>query len=236
MFFTSERKVRAAETAAMVDALLSQKEEIKKRLEEINVINDQLHSVVSETQLLSLSVMKKLKGELKVAKKSIISICKKLREGIVLLDWQGNVVQINDAAEKMFSIYEKPYLNKPFTDLIKTMDFGHDCSLPHDELFFKELSNRILNKIHCTDHCESCTGTKSCTTCTSDKIKSELPSFFDLENEIVTQIVLNKGGKPFRFGFSFSMLDNDPERITDVIYIFLFKELSKTKVVEKAYA
>lgn len=213
MFFKTLRITQQEENKQIIEAMFSQKEEINARLAEMSRITEQLQTVVSETHQIALQVTKKIKSELKVAKKSVLSIIKRLQAGAILLDWQGHIIQINNSAELMFGIKESSCLNNHFYEL---MEFSDKSLIPNKPNFFSELSEKILLKSN-DGLILSCS--------TGAKVKSELPSCFDIEKDVATSVQLASGKSPIKLNLTFSILDNNPEQVNDVVYVFLFKEL-----------
>lgn len=200
----------------------SQKLEIKRRLGELTETNKRLRLAVTETRVASVTVMNKLRKEFVTAHRSLSGICKKLKEGAILLNFKGEVVQLNEAAEKLFGVDEASALQASFSKIITEMNpiLLDGRALDLTETFFSDLSCRILNKLQCTK-CDGCSR--------EQRIKSQLPSFFDMENDAVTEVQLTRNGKQLMTNFTFSILDNEPQTLNDLTYVFLFTSAKRSR-------
>lgn len=206
----------------VIDNLTAQREEIKKKLEKLSEVNKQLELAVRETQAISVKLIEKLNKELKVAKKSITSICSKLKEGVILVDASGKIIQLNPAGEKLFGIKNKVVVGKQFQEVIAWLDpiiiDGHETQkVIMAPEFFEDLSSRLLNDFKSWD--PSVNRYVYCNEC----LKKEVPGLFDLEKEKVLSAYSSCQQEPVEVTFTFSILDNDPNDANDLIYIFIFR-------------
>jgi len=194
------------------EVMSKKREEIKRKLEEVERVNSQLEIAVSETKQLSVDLVGKLKKELKVAKKSLTSITKKLHEGVLLVDHQGNVIQLNKTGEKLLGIEEGAAVGKRICDVINQVADGEN-EIRFSPSFFAELSQKII------DQASKFTNGKKFTEC-NRVFKEALPGA--LEPEVELQLDADVCGRKVKLTFMFSLLDNDPESLSDLTYVFLF--------------
>jgi PAS domain-containing protein len=212
MFFTNKKSKKEQ---GLIDLMVLQRAEIQKRLEEVSELNTQLAAVVQETHSISAAVMDKLKKELKIAKKSLTSICRRLKEGVLLVNNTGQVVEVNTAGQKMLGVTSTDLIGRQLTEMVSWVK-GENQTTPIvlSVDFFENLSTNLLERA-ITDH-----------TVDKDRIDDLLPEFLNFEHEITLDVHLAKIGQPFKFFMTFSILDNDPENLNDVTYIFLFRPIN----------
>jgi len=220
MFFMTTSERRAAKKTEAADALTltAQREEIQKKFDEIEKVNQQLANTVAETKAISIEVAKKLKSELKIAKRSFTSFNKKLPSGVMLVDYQGNVIQLNPAGEKIFALQEEQIIHRPIGELVKLMAPILDQNEKPVEFstdYFLTLSTEL--------HRRSKTCGKVCKVGACDEcVRERLPSFLSLDHE--TQLTVRCGDRNLTVDLSFTLLDNTPDDLNDFIYVFIFRK------------
>ena len=218
MFFSkAENKKVAVEKAALEELTRTRREEIRRRLTEVDSVNLRLKETVKETQAISFALIGKLKKELKVAKKTLTSITRRIKEGVVLINYKGDVLQVNPAAEKLFGVREDDFLGKNFKESLGAM---LETKLPDGQPlglkpgFYAELSEKIFEAVK-----QYTNGQKYRE---SNRIFNEmLPDMIQPEVE-VPLCVKDASGKKLKLNFMFSILDNDPEDVSDITYVYLF--------------
>lgn len=231
MFF-NKKEAKKAEAAEVIQRMGAQRDEIKRKLKEMADVNIQLDTAVKETQEISVSVIKKLSKELKMAKKSITSVCSKLKEGIILVDSAGAIIQLNASGEALFGIESKAVVGRDFSEVVEWLDPSIDSTgeqISMQKNFFTKLSNKLVTKLKKWDQSEN--RYLFCNCC----LKKELPAWFDLDNEIVINAFVSSTATPARMAFSFSILDNDPESLKDIVYIFIFRRASPDGLSRRHY-
>ena len=206
-------------TATVAALSLNRKAEIKEKLEVVSKINEQLMVAVRETQATSVELIKKLKSELKVAKKSLTSVCEKLKDGVLLADHTGAVIQANKAVETMIGAKVIGRKLDELVESIATLDGKKldGIKFQFTPEFFGDLSDKLLARIEAG--CTVSTKHNICNRCLSE----QLLSHFNLTGDVTLTACLNCPGRP-EVSFSFSILDNDPESLADLIYIIVIRD------------
>jgi len=207
------------------------RDEIKRRMEVVDEISQQLAAAVSETKEMSNKLTEKIKSEikkLKIAKKSLTSMTAKLNEGVIMLDHNGIVIHLNRTGCKLFGINEKDVIGKSLPSLIgcgnQALDkFGAEIEKPIlQSSFFAKLSKKILKKLSTDKMIDRYNVCNAC-------LVEELPFCVEANQEqsLGVMITLNEENIPMRVNFS--VLDNDPDEIDDITYIFLFDRRSTSR-------
>lgn len=216
MFF-SKKKIKANE-AAITASIDAQKEVIKQRLNEVGSFSAQLQEEVLKTQVASFSIMSKLKHEFKIAKKSLTSICQKMVSGVVIVDHDGGIIALNQAAATLFDVEADAYIGQDLNELISSIDpVGPLKPLQVDKTYFSQMSELLFERLSC-DCKDNCT--------TEERLKEVLPPYFDIDKDVKT-VLTTTSKKKITINMAFSVLNNDPEHVNDVTYIFFFRTPAK---------
>lgn len=227
MFFNTKneyQKKLAAEKAALEEMTSKRRQEIRGRLAEVDNVNHRLRETVKETQVISVALIGKLKKELKVAKKTLTGMTRRLKEGVVLINHIGDVIQLNPAGEKLFGVKEEDFVGKNFKDslgkVIQTkLPDGQPLGLKAS--FYSELSAKIFESVK-----KYTNGQKLKE---SNRIfKETLPHLIQPDTEVPLTVKC-ADGKNLKLNFMFSILDNDPEDVSDITYVYLFSRCTKIK-------
>lgn len=217
MFFSSKAKTSAIH--ASVEKLQARRAEIKDKMADAEAISIKLGEAVRKTQEMTSELADKVNRETKIAKKSLTSISAKLKEGLIMLDHLGKIIHLNKTGSKIFGVAESEVLGKTLSDLVECGNNLHDRNgniIPKPILkddFFINLSTVIFNKIMNSSEkylvCNEC-------------LKNALPFCFEggIDKSMAVDVIYK--GKEISLKISLSVLDNDPESLQDVNYIFLF--------------
>jgi len=195
------RKDQISNLKLAMDSASNGRAAIKSKLREAKLVEDQLTNLISETCNLTITLQEKLNSRLKLTNNSIKTIYKNLREGVILLDFKGNVLDVNESYEKIFQHTKDEFLGGDFSGVIAHMIATKldGSSLEFSKEEFLKMSNKI---------CKEC----------KDPAIEEILTF--------TQ----EGSKrKKKLSIKISLLDNAPERIEDVIYVVFFKPLNRAE-------
>ena len=198
------------------------RQEIRKKMKDLDHLHQELTEVLTRTQEVANGVSDKIRGELKIAKKSLFSISERLNEGVMLLNYRGDIIHLNKVGAEIFGVTEEHVLDKCLTDII---DCGNQAiddmgqiieKQPLIESFFINLSEKILAKIKSspprTDKYQVC----------NECLISALPFCVELEGAAAVKVKVTLGNQQFLLKITSSILDNNPERLEDLTYVFLF--------------
>lgn len=200
-----------------------QREDVKKKLQMIDEVNTKLAEAVRQTQEISSSLSEKVNRELKIARKSLTSISSKLKEGLMMVDYNGHITHLNKTATKILGITEAQAVGKYLEDFIECSNiaFDGDGKVVQKPIlmrhFFKELSVKIFEKLASNPTCEKyiiC----------NKALQEEIPFCFESDLDTVLGVKIVCNGKPLSLTVTLTVLDNDPECIKDVSYVFLFND------------
>lgn len=226
MFFTGftglSKKARRQRLDQVNDVAASNRAVIKARLQEVTAVDQQLFQVVSETKTLTNSIKDKLSTHLKITRNTLKSICQNLKEGVILVDYTGSVIEVNNSCERTFSLTKEAMLGKSFSQICDKLNAikedGGEIHLTQN--FFNSLSTNIFTRINCKRDCKTCTA-PDCLKNVEDYFKGE----FNPQIEVMLRLQPPGYEKSVKCSFSFSVLDNDPESVEDITYILFFKIL-----------
>jgi len=215
MFFNS----KSPAAALPAEKLEAHRNEIKDKLAEVEKIGRDLEEAVRQTQEMSSKLSEKISKECKTARKSLTSISAKLREGLIIMDSSGKITHLNRTGLKIFGLQEKDVIGKTLVEVIECGNNLHDANgnivaKPIlRENFFSDLSQRLLDRVK-----DSTEKYLVCNEC----LKDELPFCFDggIEHPMAVEIIYQ--GRQIKLKVTLSVLDNDPDDLIDVNYIFLF--------------
>jgi transcriptional regulator with PAS, ATPase and Fis domain len=205
MLFSRSAKTRKLRMKSMEESHVNNRTVIEGKLKAANVVDEQLDSVLAETKALTTDIQHKLSTKLKITRNTIKTIVHSVKEAIVILDNKGTVIESNSAFEDAFT-----------------------CSRRMIGLNFKEIC-KVLNPT------------------TEDGKKYELTpdfnslsqSIFDTKNfktDIQPEIMLDVNPchfDSFKCLFSLSILDNEPEHVSDISFILFFKCLKRATDLER---
>jgi hypothetical protein len=189
------------------------------RFQQVKDVDDQLAQIITDTRNLTSSIQEKLSGRLKITKNTIKSICQNLREGVVIVNYEGKVIEVNTAYEKSFIVERDAMIGMDFSEVIKQQAAAEadGSKLALTKEFFKNMSKSVFNRLDCKKDCDICT-----TRCD----QTYFDGTFNPQNEAVISMKPT-GKKPHMVAFSFSILDNEPESEEQVSYILFFKNLQR---------
>lgn len=114
---------------------------IDNKLKEINDIDIQLSKVISDTKELTHLIQEKLSMRLKITPKTIKTIVTNIREGIIILNSVGDIIEINDYFIKKYSFKS----NMNFKDICKDLKCTHDDKPFKLLIDFEDMSKKIFN-------------------------------------------------------------------------------------------
>ena len=215
MFFgiTKSTKPRSDKFKQLKEAALINRSEIEKKLKDTKIVEQELTQVVMDTKTLTKIINKKLTNLLKITNKTLKSVCQSLKDGVVIVDYNGIIVETNNSFENIFLVPKDEVIGANLGELCVRLDALKDgCKF--EMIDFKEISNKALDhslarkKRDCSKNCFPCI--KQC----EDSAKVNLN--IDLE-------VYPTGSKSFLCNVAITALDNDPEQLEDVNFILFFK-------------
>lgn len=205
--------------AQVKESSCAERQPISSRFQQVKDVDDQLTQVITDTKNLTSSIQEKLSGRLKITKNTIKSICQNLREGVIIVNYIGKVIEVNTAYEKSFVVERDKLIDLDFSDVIKnqnaTESDGSEFILTQQ--FFQDISKNVFHREDCK---------KDCSICTIKCHENYFDGVFNPQNEAVI-LMKPTGKKPRAVAFSFSILDNDPMKEEDVSYILFFKNLQR---------
>lgn len=192
-------------------------EKIRKKLEEIDEIHSTLNDIVASTQAANITLAVKLKNQLKNGRRSFASLSEKLNVGVVIVDYQGIIKQINPKGQQLLQVSELECVSKSVFDFIlsvEPVDPPGERLIP-TENFFHKFSEIIFNVM------VDCKLAKPviCKKCMDDIGCSLLP-----EREQTVKVVTPKAPNGELVRFNFSILDNGPDVVSDITYVFVFRK------------
>jgi len=173
---------------------------VRAKFKEVDEADAQFMKLISETKHLTASVSEKLDMHLKITRSTVKSICQSLRDGVVLIDFSGKIIDLNGSCEKIFTIQKDSILGDTFNHLMRALHLKlNGVQFNFSTEFFKELSEKIFGHQ-----------------------QLESPDGIDLGQEISLS-AQPAGCDKFNVVFSFSVLDNEPSKVEDVTYMVYFK-------------
>lgn len=192
---------RALRKKALEDEATVNRKIIEGKLKEVGVIDQQLTNLLNDTKTLTKTVREKISGRLKINSKALKSICRRINEGVVILNSDGVVLEANKAFEDLFLDGES-IVNSKFesicTKLNPTNADGEKFTLSPN---FKQLAQKIFNS---KDF--------------STSIQPEISLFVNQKNNPEQSKCI----------FSLTVLDNDPAEVDDITFMLFFKCLNRS--------
>jgi PAS domain-containing protein len=200
MFFTTS--ARKSHLSALNDITSKSRSIISAKMKEVEEIDNQLKQVISETKRLTISIREKFDTQLKITKKSLKTLCQNLNDGVILVDCNGCIVEVNESCETIFGFSKEELVSKELSHLASLLQIKKSNGEPFDPSvnFFEALSHNIFYRL------------------------SQGDDVMDLETKLT--ITHPKNGEE-NFSFSFSVLDNDPEEFEDITYIVFFRKITR---------
>jgi PAS domain-containing protein len=200
MFFTTS--ARKSHLSALNDITSKSRSIISAKMKEVEEIDNQLKQVISETKRLAISIREKFDTQLKITKKSLKTLCQNLNDGVILVDCNGCIVEVNESCETIFGFSKEELVSKELSHLASLLQIKKSNGEPFDPSvnFFEALSHNIFYRL------------------------SQGDDVMDLETKLT--ITHPKNGEE-NFSFSFSVLDNDPEEFEDITYIVFFRKITR---------
>ena len=192
---TKSSKQRQIRKMEFENTINSNNEIIQNRLKEALVVDKQLAQVISDTKELTTQIQAKLDSKLKITRSTLKSLCHNIREGMIISNYLGKVIETNKAFEDSFSLNDSA-VGMNFIQICEKLnpmnEDGTKYELTQD---FKALSKTIFKFKHFNAV---------------------------IQSELVVEICM-PGKNPFKCMFSVSVLDNSPERVEDICYVLFFK-------------
>jgi hypothetical protein len=215
------KKQRQQRLKELEDSAKLIRAEIDKKLAEVKAVDKQLADVLTDTQHLTHSIQQKLNMRLKITRNSLKTIMHSLRDGIVILDYSGNVVEMNLAS---FKITDKDhFIGKSFNELAQELEITLPGDVPFqvDPKFFEEFSTYIFEKtcpsLSCDEDCANCVYPLS-------ELEAYLKAKIRLPNSTKIKI---RHDSTTNCNVNFKIFDNSPEDIRDVSYVLFFKRMQR---------
>jgi len=210
---TKNAKTRVDKLNKFKETASANRSEIEKKLKDTKILDQELSQLILDTKALAKTVNKKLTSRLKISSKTLKSVCYGLKDGVIIVDHNGIIIEANAAFEKIFLVPREEVISANLGELCVRLDALKDgCKF--EIIDFKEISNTALKHSFLRKN-KQCS--KNCLEC--DK-QCEASSKVNLNVELN---VYPKGAKSFLCNVAITALDNDPEQIEDVNFILFFK-------------
>lgn len=225
MFFKKAARRAAPKSDSTVarEKIESNRDEMKKRFEQIDAVNMSLCEASKKTQEVSIETTEKLNHKMKIPKKSLREISAKLHEGLVLINSCGEIIHVNRQGTKILGLSENEITGKKLGNLISCahpiIENGVEVTKPilRDE-FFAELSKKMLSKLTAQTM-----EVRSKYMICNDILKSEMPFCFEQDSDRVLGVCIYCGEKEIcNLTVTLTVIDNDPDELSDITYLFLF--------------
>lgn len=188
------------------------------KLEAITKINNMISDTVAKTQLANSILLKKLKRHLKNGTNTFVSLSEKLHLGVFILNFKGEIVQSNPKAQQFLDCGNDCVGKHIFSliDSIKPIS-------PQGEIFylspsfFLDLSRCVFESIGWASNTCSIAGT-GCL--------EKLPC--SLQSDVEQLVEITQCNKKQHMKLTFSILDNDPDDLSEISYVVIFGPSKKT--------
>lgn len=205
LFSTKATKARTLRKQQMEETALSDRKVIENKLKDAKAVDQQLAKVLSDTRELTSSIQLKLSTRLKITKNTIKTIVRNVKEGIVILNSAGTVIESNSSFENTFTCGEG----------ILGSDFKQICNILNP---LKEDGERFILTPDFKFLSQSIFDSKNFATEIQPEIMLEVhPCNLD----------------SFKCTFSLSVLDNAPEHVNDVSFILFFRCLKRSADLDR---
>ena len=183
-------------------------EKIKKKLDEISNTNHKMSEVIANTKSANLQLAMKLKSRLKHGDLSFKSFSEKLSAGVMILDYQGKITQMNAKGREILNLTFAECIGKSVFDLIRDVE---PINPPGKTVVFnKQFFNDLSEGVFATAQDPNLTmkpGDLLCLMQPNDEQHVKIHSVN------VDQMDLK---------FTFSVIENDPDELTDISYVIVF--------------
>lgn len=206
LFF--KKNIQAAVKEPTRAAILTDK--IRQKVEEISQINEILSDTVAKTQAANVKLALKLQKQLKSGKRSFISLAEKLKVGVLIINYKGEILQINSKGRELICNSEDcdcvgHQLFETITS-VKPIDPPGDPFLLNPR-FFRDLSTCVID---------------NCALGDAGKCIADLPCAIHPDEEQL--VLISSANVPDQYmKVTFSILDNNPEELEDVSYVLVFR-------------
>jgi hypothetical protein len=114
---------------------------IEGKLKEASEIDGQLANIILDTKNLTTSIQEKLSTRLKITPKTIKTIVTDIREGVVIVNYVGDIIETNKAFEDLFL---ENIIGLNFSDLCEKLNCVKDKERFEINADFRDLSKRIF--------------------------------------------------------------------------------------------
>jgi len=184
---------------------------ISSRFQKVKEIEDQLALAVIETIRVTNGIQEKLGAHLKITHNTIKAVCQNIREGVIIVNYAGKILEVNCSYEKNFFLKHDDLIGMDFVELIKqqaaTEVDGTAFNL--DKNFFRSMSKKIFHH-------------------TTIEPVNYFDGTFHPQSEAI--IMLTPPGEKTKLAsFSFAVMDNDPICEEEVSYILFFKNMQRAE-------
>ena len=210
MFFTARLNTARKHQISKLDELAnSTRSAIRARLKEVESVDAQLKQVIDETKQLTTHITEKLATQLKITRKTLKSVCHNLRDGVVVINSSGRIIDVNPAGTYMFGYDYDDLLGYDLNFLLRLIDTKKESGevFELDGSFFEDMSHNIFY------HLSSDINTIP---------KVNIDSY--LIGELSHTAVMSKiSDRITKLSISISVLDNDPDQFEDITYLVFFR-------------
>jgi len=210
---TKSTTTRGDNLKKLKEAAIVNRIEIEKKLKDTKIVDQQLVQVISDTRQLTTVINQKLNTRLKITNKTLKSICHNLKDGVIIVNHTGKVVEVNLAFETIFTVPKSEVIGANIRELcVRLAALQDGCKLEMID-FDKNSRTTLEHSINKKE--KKCT--KNCFECDSS-CENNLDVHLNVELEVHPSDT-----KSFICNVGISALDNDPEQLDDVHFILFFK-------------
>ena len=198
--------------------------EIDSKFKEVCDTDTQLNLLLSETKNLSEVVQKKFKTKLRITSNTLKTICHYLKDGIILLDYRGHVIDTNEAFKK--NIYgDANIVGHDIEDIMNLLgaENNNGDRFQITSAFFENLSSNIFTNV--SNHSIS-----------KDQVFDYFKkiSTFNTDTKLSIQPLTKK--HPVRVSMTLTILDNTPESLKDITYIIILNNSRRSTDGQNSYS
>jgi transcriptional regulator with PAS, ATPase and Fis domain len=184
---------------------------ISTRFQKVKEVEDQLNLAVAETIRVTSSIQERLGAHLKITHNTIKAVCQNIREGVIIVNYAGKILEVNSSYEKNFFLKYDDLIGVDFVELIKQQ---HATEVDGTEFvlaknFFKSVSKKIFNH-------------------TTVEAVNYFDGTFHPQSEAIIMLT-PPGEKTKMASFSFAIMDNDPICEEEVSYVLFFKNMQRAE-------
>lgn len=178
------------------------------KLAAITEINNMISDTVEKTQNANRVLLNKLKVHLKNGTKTFVSLSEKLNLGVFILNYKGEIIQSNPKAREILGCNNECSGNHIFNLISSIKPIAPPGkAFVLSPTFFQELSTCVFNSLECG----------------ATKCLEKLPC--SLQNDVEQLVQVNDGDQYMKL--TFSVLDNNPDELSDISYVVIFKPSKK---------